>query len=62
MVATFDLGSTVEFKRWLLGFGHCYCVLSPNDFRKEVRKELSQAAGFYNKREPLSAVTNGHRD
>lgn len=47
VVATFELGNTVEFKRWLLGFGQHVRVLAPQDLADEVRDELLKAASRY---------------
>jgi predicted DNA-binding transcriptional regulator YafY len=46
-VVTFDLGNTVEFKRWLLGFGRCARVLSPKELAADLRNELKQAYSRY---------------
>jgi len=48
VVVTFDLGNTVEFKRWLLGFGGFARVLAPECLRDEVRAELERATALYN--------------
>jgi len=42
--ASFELGNTVEFKRWLLGFGRHARVLRPAAFAEEVRAEHEAAA------------------
>jgi proteasome accessory factor B len=47
VVATFELGNTVEFKRWVLGFGCHATVLAPKELAEEVRHELKQAHGNY---------------
>ncbi|MCD6304208.1 MAG: WYL domain-containing protein [Planctomycetes bacterium] len=47
LTAQFELASTVEFKRWLLGFGRCAVVLRPSDFAREIADELAAAAGNY---------------
>jgi proteasome accessory factor B len=47
VVATFELGSTVEFKRWLLGFGRHARVLAPEELAAELRDELKQAYSRY---------------
>jgi predicted DNA-binding transcriptional regulator YafY len=47
VVATFELGNTVEFKRWVLGFGGHAMVISPSDLVAEVRRELQVALGKY---------------
>ncbi len=44
VVATFDLGNTVEFKRWVLGFGRYAHVLSPKSLARAVREEHLMAA------------------
>jgi len=43
----FALSNTVEFKRWLLGFGRCAVVLKPKKLAKEIASELRQAANLY---------------
>lgn len=47
VVAMFELGNTVEFKRWVLGFGGYATVISPSDLVAEVRRELQVALGKY---------------
>lgn len=47
VVATFELGNTVEFKRWVLGFGSCAVVLSPKELVADLREELKQAHAKY---------------
>ena len=47
VVVTFDLGNTVEFKRWVLGFGQCALVLSPKELAADLRDELKQAYSRY---------------
>ncbi|MFP4053629.1 MAG: helix-turn-helix transcriptional regulator [Phycisphaerae bacterium] len=44
VIATFDLGSTVEFKRWMLGFGRHARVTSPPDLAEDIRQEHLAAA------------------
>jgi len=44
VVATFELGSTVEFKRWILGFGRHARVTSPKVLADEIREEHLAAA------------------
>jgi len=44
---TFTLSSTVEFKRWLLGFGRHAVVLKPRKLAREIVDELSEAARLY---------------
>ncbi len=43
----FELSSTVEFKRWLLGFGRHARVLSPASLAAEVRDELQESLAEY---------------
>ena len=45
--AEFDLNSTVEFKRWLLGFGQHALVLKPKSLAIEIAAELSNARRLY---------------
>lgn len=46
-VATFELGNTVEFKRWLLGFGRYARILSPKDLADNLREEFREALARY---------------
>jgi len=43
----FALSSTVEFKRWLLGFGRHAVILKPKKLANEIAAELSEAAKLY---------------
>jgi len=43
----FALSSTVEFKRWLFGFGQHAVVLKPKKLAREIAAELSEAAKLY---------------
>lgn len=45
VVATFDLGNMVEFKRWVLGFGRHAKVISPDSLVEDIRQEHLAAAG-----------------
>jgi predicted DNA-binding transcriptional regulator YafY len=47
LTAEFELSSTVEFKRWLLGFGSCAKVLAPAELAQEIAEELRGAASLY---------------
>jgi len=47
VVATFELGNTVEFKRWVLGFGPNALVLSPAKLVREIAKDISGASSKY---------------
>ena len=47
VVATFDLGNTVEFKRWVLGFGGHARILTPKSFVDDIRQELQRAVKSY---------------
>jgi len=47
IVATYRLGNTVEFKRWVLGFGPHARVVAPPSLRQEVRDALDAAARMY---------------
>jgi len=44
VIATFDLGNTVEFKRWVLGFGRYAKVIRPKSLADEIRQEHVAAA------------------
>jgi len=47
VVAQFELSDTTEFKRWILGFGHCAVVERPRSLADAVTKELSVTASMY---------------
>jgi proteasome accessory factor B len=47
VLATFQLADTVEFKRWIRGFGPDAQVVRPDWLRREVRDELLAAAAKY---------------
>lgn len=47
VLATFQLAETVEFKRWIKGFGADAEVLRPEWLRRELRAELQEAASRY---------------
>ena len=47
VMATFQLGNTVEFKRWIKGFGVEAEVVRPDWLRCEIRDELFDAARLY---------------
>ncbi len=47
LVAEFELSNTVEFKRWLLGFGRHAVVLKPKRLVREVASELIAATEAY---------------
>ncbi len=47
LIATFELCDTVEFKRWLKGFGEQAVVISPTWLREEIRHELLATAERY---------------
>lgn len=47
LVAEFDLSSTVEFKRWLLGFGRHAVALKPKNLVNEIAEELQAARSSY---------------
>ncbi len=47
VIATFDLGNTVEFKRWVLGFGPCAKVSSPKALTNELRDEINNMFNNY---------------
>jgi len=47
IVASFRLSSTIEFKRWIKGFGAEAEVLQPGWLRDELRAELQSAAARY---------------
>jgi len=44
VVATFELGNTVEFKRWMLGFGRYAKLTCPKALAHEIREEHLAAA------------------
>jgi predicted DNA-binding transcriptional regulator YafY len=47
VLATFQLGNTVEFKKWIKGFGAEAEVVRPDWLRQELRDELLAAARRY---------------
>ncbi|RKY23855.1 MAG: hypothetical protein DRP83_08565, partial [Planctomycetota bacterium] len=47
VVATFNLGSTVEFKRWLLGFGKHARIVSPKTLANDLRDEIQNMTRHY---------------
>ena len=47
LIATFRLADTVEFKRWVKGFGDRAEVLKPDWLRREMHDELLTAASQY---------------
>jgi proteasome accessory factor B len=47
IVAAFELGNTVEFKRWVLGFGKHARVLAPKSLAAAIQSELDQASRQY---------------
>ncbi|MFP4104571.1 MAG: helix-turn-helix transcriptional regulator [Phycisphaerae bacterium] len=46
-IVEFELSSTVEFKRWLLGFGRHARVLAPEELVEEIQSELAAAEELY---------------
>lgn len=44
VVAQFELGNTVEFKRWVLGFGRHARVMQPNSLAEDIMQEHLAAA------------------
>ena len=53
LLAEFQLSTTEEVKRWVLGFGENAVVLEPESLRREMAEELRQMADAY----VASAVT-----
>ena len=47
LTAEFELSNTVEFKRWLLGFGRHAVVVKPKKLAREIAEELTAARGVY---------------
>jgi predicted DNA-binding transcriptional regulator YafY len=47
LTATFELDSSVEFKRWILGFGRHARVIHPKDLADDLRSELQTASAIY---------------
>jgi proteasome accessory factor B len=47
VVATFELGNTVEFKRWVLGFGRYAKVVRPKSLAEGLRDEILSMAENY---------------
>jgi predicted DNA-binding transcriptional regulator YafY len=49
LVASFLLENTVEFKRWMLGFGATASVIEPQTFREEMTQTLQATLKNYKK-------------
>lgn len=49
LVAEFRLSSTIEFKRWLLGFGRHAVVLKPKKLAQDIAEELASARAGYSR-------------
>ena len=49
VIATFELGNTVEFKRWVLGFGPHARIVSPKALVAELRDDLKRALSHYSR-------------
>ncbi len=47
VIAKFILTNTVEFKRWVLGFGKYAIVLSPKSFQNEILEEIREMSNAY---------------
>lgn len=47
LVARFDLNSTQEIKRWIMGFGQHAVVLEPEELRGEVLEEIHALRDLY---------------
>lgn len=47
LIAEFRLSDTLEFKRWVLGFGRQAVILQPRDLAAEVASELAAAHEAY---------------
>ena len=47
LVAEFRLSSTIEFKRWLLGFGRHAVVLKPKKLAQDIAEELNASRARY---------------
>ena len=47
VVATFELGNTVEFKRWMLGFGRYARITSPKALDEDLRDEIRSMTKNY---------------
>ena len=47
LTAEFELSNTVEFKRWVLGFGRHAVVVKPKKLVNEITEELSEARATY---------------
>lgn len=58
LIATFRLSGTVEFKRWIKGFGDQAEILKPAHLREELRDELMAAARLYARNESSAPYPN----
>ncbi len=47
LTAEFELSNTVEFKRWVLGFGRYAVVVKPKKLAKDIADELAAARESY---------------
>ncbi|MBC8372962.1 MAG: WYL domain-containing protein, partial [Planctomycetes bacterium] len=47
LTAEFELSNTVEFKRWVLGFGRHAVVVKPRKLAKDIAEELTAARISY---------------
>ena len=47
LTVEFELSNTVEFKRWLLGFGRHAVVLKPKSLAADIAEELRRGIGNY---------------
>lgn len=54
LVAEFELSSTVEFKRWLLGFGKQAVVMKPKAMALEVAREVASSCNSYGRAGAIS--------
>ncbi len=52
-LAEFQLSSTVEFRRWVLGFGREAEVLEPEQLRREIGEELRALVAIYSSPGPV---------
>jgi proteasome accessory factor B len=47
LIAEFQLSSTDEIRKWVLGFGRNAVVLEPREMREKIREDLRALLGLY---------------
>ncbi len=52
LIASFTLTNTIEFKRWILGFGQYATILTPKKLKMQIIDELSSTLKNYQNQSP----------